>query len=78
MTMLLAALLVASNPAVAPQQQVQVPVPAPATAPAAPKKKERMICKSDPEFTGTRIEKQICLTKEQWNHRAQAAEGAGN
>jgi hypothetical protein len=80
MVMLLAALLVASDPAVTPQQQPnQASIPAIATPAPAPKK-ERMICKSDPEFTGSRIEKQICLTKEQWKRRsaAEAAEGASN
>jgi hypothetical protein len=82
MTMLLAALLVASNPAVAPQQLDQAPTSAPVavTPPAPAPKKERMICKADPEFTGTRISKEICMTKSQWKRRAaaEAAEGASN
>lgn len=71
---LLTALLAASAPVVAPQQS-QTPV---ATVPA--QKKERKICKSDPAFTGSRIEKQICLTKTQWKQREEAAtsEGASN
>ena len=80
MTMLLAALLVASNPAVA-AQQVQIQPAAP-VAPAAerPKKKERMVCRDDPSFTGTRVVKQICLPKSEWDRKAagQATEGGSN
>jgi|tagenome__1003787_1003787.scaffolds.fasta_scaffold20732730_3 hypothetical protein len=73
--MLLSVLLAASAPAVAPQQQSQAPA---GNVPA--QKKERKICKSDPAFTGSRIEKQICLTKTQWKQRedASASEGASN
>ena len=81
MMMLLAAMLVASNPAVAPQQQVQTQPAAEVAAPAAvPQKKERKICRDDPSFTGTRVVKQICLTKWEWDRRAagQATEGASN
>lgn len=82
--MLLAALLVASNPADAPQQQVQTqpaaptPVPAPTAVPQ--KKKERMVCRDDPAFTGTRVVKQICKPKSEWDGTASAqpAEGASN
>ena len=72
---LLSALLAASAPVVAPQQ----PQMAPATT-VPVQKKERKICKSDPAFTGSRIEKQICLTKTQWKQRQDAAssEGASN
>jgi hypothetical protein len=80
MTMLLAALLVASNPAVA-AQQVQIQPAAPVAAAAEkPKKKERMVCRDDPEFTGTRVVKQICLPKSEWDRRAagQATEGGSN
>jgi len=71
---LLSALLAASAPVVAPQQP-QMPA---TNVPA--QKKERKICKSDPAFTGSRIEKQICLTKTQWKQRQDAAssEGASN
>lgn len=79
MTMLLAALLVASNPAVAPQQQVQAQPAAPVAAPAAaPKKKERMVCRDDPSFTGTRVVKQICKPKSEWDGATQPTEGASN
>ena len=81
MTMLLAALLVASNPAVAPQQQVQSQPAAPAATPApAPKKKERMVCRDDPAFTGSRVVKQICKPKSEWEGTAvgQATDGASN
>ena len=76
MTMLLAALLVASNPAVAPQQPNPAQAPAAAAAPAPAPKKERIICKADPEFTGSRISKEICMTKSQWKRRAEAEAAA--
>jgi len=77
MTMLLAALLVASNAAVAAQPQVQAQPAAPVAPPAAaPRKKERMICRDDPEFTGTRVVKQICKPKSEWDRTT--AEGASN
>ena len=76
MMMLLAATLVASNPAVAPEQQATVP---PVTAvPASKPAKERKICKDDgDQFTGTRTHKQLCLTKSEWQRKeaADAAEG---
>jgi hypothetical protein len=74
--MMLAALLVASDPAVAPQQP---PQPSPVSAAPAPKQvKERKICKDDGEqFTGTRTHKQLCLTKAEWKLKeaAEAADG---
>jgi len=72
---ILAALLAATTPNVAPQPALN-----PTAVPAAGPKKERKICKSDPAFTGSRIEKQICLTKSEWKRRDEAAasEGASN
>lgn len=81
MTILLAALLVASNPADAPQQPVQAQTAAPVGAAAAsPKKKERMVCRDDPAFTGTRVVKQICKPKSEWEGTAagQASDGASH
>jgi len=81
MTMLLVALLVASNPAVATEQQVQAQPAAQVAAPAAaPKKKERMVCRDDPAFTGSRVVKQICKPKSEWEGRTagQASDGASN
>lgn len=76
--MMVLTLLLASTPAVASQQ---VQNPAAVAAPAAvPAKKEKKICRDDPAFTGSRITKQLCLTKAQWKSReaAQAGEGASN
>lgn len=38
---------------------------------AAPvkKEKERKICKADPEYTGSRMKKQLCLTAAEWEKR---------
>jgi hypothetical protein len=72
---MLAVLLAATTPNVAPQ-----PAPVASAVPAPAPKKERKICKSDPAFTGSRIEKQLCLTKSEWKRRDEAAasEGASN
>lgn len=74
--MMLLALLLASDPTVT-AQPVQNPA---AVAAPAPAKKEKKICRDDPAFTGSRITKQLCLTKAQWKSReaAQAGEGASN
>ena len=65
MMLLLAALLVASDPAVAAQQPVAA-VPAAAPAPAAKPAKPKLICKSLDADTGTHMSNRVCKTKEEW------------
>ena len=61
MTILLAALLVASDPAVAAQQS------APAASVAAPKKAApKKICKSLDGDTGTHLSRRVCKTEDEW------------
>ncbi|HEX8842479.1 MAG TPA: hypothetical protein VF757_09285 [Sphingomicrobium sp.] len=64
MTLLLAALLVASEPAVAaPQPETITPA---AAAPAPKATKPKKICKSLDADTGTRFAKRVCKTEEEW------------
>jgi hypothetical protein len=53
-----------------------------ATAPAAqeaptavPAKKEKKVCKVDPSFTGSRMQKKICLTEAEWDKRNHSGMG---
>jgi hypothetical protein len=62
MTMLLAALLLVSDPAVAAQQP-QGPAP---TATAAAPVKQRKICKNLDGDTGTHMSRRVCKTTEEW------------
>ncbi len=66
MSLMLAVLLLAADPAAAPAE--------PAAKPA--KASEKKICKVDPEQTGTRFRARICLTEIQWELRAQGKSGA--
>ena len=65
MSILLVALLISANPAVA-----QPPSQAAATQPAKPKK-ERKICKSEDDVTGSHMVQRTCLTQEEWDSRVQ-------
>lgn len=69
MTILLAALLVASEPAVA-TQQAEAPAPATAPAPAAKPVKEKMICKVDDTDSYSRLRKRECHTQSEWDRLA--------
>jgi len=73
MTLLLAALLVASNPAVA-AQQAQTPAPAEA---AKPVQKEKKICRVDTNDSSSRLRKRVCMTQTEWDSKA-AGESAND
>ena len=60
---LFALLLVVENPA-------QAAVTQPADT-AAQETKTKKICKADPNFTGSRMRKKICLTEAEWDLKAQ-------
>lgn len=66
MSLMLAALLLASDPAPAPAQ--------PAAKPA--KTSEKKICKVDPEQTGTRFKARLCLTEVEWEIHARGKDAA--
>jgi hypothetical protein len=59
-------LLVSDTPATTTDAAVTATQAAPATA---PKVKEKKICKTDPEYTGSRMKKNICLTAADWAKR---------
>ena len=64
MMMLLAALLVASDPAVAAEQpSAAAPV---ASAPAAKPAKPKKICKALDADTGSHMSKRVCKTEDEW------------
>jgi hypothetical protein len=63
MTVLLAALLLAVDPATA-TPPVQ---PAPAAAPAPQKVKEKKICKSEVGDVGSRLSRRVCLSQREWD-----------
>jgi hypothetical protein len=68
MTLLLAALLVASDPAVAAQQpQSQTPAPAEV---AKPVQKEKKICRVDTNDSSSRLRKRVCMTQTEWDSKA--------
>lgn len=60
----------------------QAATPAAATlspAPVAveqPQKSEKKICKVDPNYTGTRMRKKLCLTETQWTKKSQGKDAA--
>jgi hypothetical protein len=64
MTLLLAALLVASDPAVAAPQPATAASVAAAPAPKAAKPKK--ICKSLDADTGTHMSRRLCKTEDEW------------
>lgn len=71
MSILLAALLLSADPAAATSAP-PVATPPPASQPAAkPKKqKEKKICRTVDDATGSRMIQRTCLTQEQWDARA--------
>jgi hypothetical protein len=71
MSILLAALLLSADPAAAASAP-PVATPPPASQPAAkPKKqKEKKICRTVDDATGSRMIQRTCLTQEQWDARA--------
>ena len=75
MTLLLAALLVASDPAVG-AQQLQAPAPAPMQA-AKPAQKEKKICRVDTNDSSSRLRKRVCMTQTEWDNKA-AGESAND
>ena len=65
MSLLLVAVLLSADPS------LQAP-PAPAAQTVAPKpKKEKKICKTDDDTTGSHMVKRTCLTQEEWDSRVQ-------
>ena len=65
---LFALLIVAENPA-----STAAAEPA-GSAPQATK--ERKVCKADPNFTGSRMRKKICMTEAEWDLKAQGKSAA--
>lgn len=65
MSIMLAALLISADPSVA-----QAVPQAAATQPAKPKK-EKKICRTDDDVTGSHMVKRTCLTQEEWDARVQ-------
>ncbi len=64
---LFSVLLLAADPAAAAQPSP----PAPMAATEVPKKKEKLICRTNEANTGSRVRKNICLTPTQWTQRQQ-------
>ena len=65
MSLLLVAALLSADPAVQA-------VPAPVGQTVAPKpKKEKKICKTEDDTTGSHMVKRTCLTQEEWDNRVQ-------
>lgn len=60
MALFLAALLLVADPSAASQAD---PIEAPKV------EKEKKICKVDPNFTGTRMRKRICMTETEWANK---------
>jgi hypothetical protein len=65
MSILLAALLLSTDPTGAPPV-ANATTPAQSSAPAKPQK-EKKICRADPTETGSHMVKRICLTQDQWD-----------
>ena len=65
MTFVLSLLLVSAQTALAPQSSATA-------APAAetPKPKPKKICRLDPETSGSRMAKRLCLTEEEWEQHS--------
>ena len=62
---MLAALLLAAEPATPPQPPAVSPV-----APAAQKpEKEKQICKVDTADTSSRLRKRVCMTQTEWDRK---------
>ena len=74
MTLLLAALLVAFDPAVAAQQPQVPAIPAEA---AKPVQKEKKICRVDTNDSSSRLRKRVCMTQTEWDNKA-AGESAND
>ena len=70
MSLLLAALLVSTDPAAAEQQ-------APAAALAAKPAKEKKICKTDTNESSSRLRRRVCLTQTEWEQK-EAGKSAGD
>ena len=64
MSILLAALLVSADPAVA---QAPAPVQAPATA---QKVEEKQVCRIDTSDSSSRLRKRVCMTQSEWDRKA--------
>ena len=81
MIMLLAALLLASDPAVAPQQpQASAAVAPAAAAPseaAKPAQKVKKICRVDTNDSSSRLRKRVCMTQTEWDNKT-AGESAND
>jgi hypothetical protein len=69
--LLFSVMLLASDPTT-----TAAPAASDSTEQAAPVKKEKKICKTDPEYTGSRMKKQICLTAAEWTKRTQTGVGS--
>lgn len=65
MSLLLVAALLSADPSVQA-------APAPVAQTVAPKpKKEKKICKSEDDTTGSHMVKRTCLTQDEWDNRVQ-------
>ena len=65
MSLLLVAALLSADPSVQA-------APAPVAQTVAPKpKKEKKICKSEDDTTGSHMVKRTCLTQEEWDNRVE-------
>lgn len=65
---LFALLIIADNSA-----STEVTQPAEA---ATQSEKEKKICKADPNYTGSRMRKKLCLTEAEWDAKAQGKSAA--
>jgi hypothetical protein len=64
MSILLAALLLSADPAVAQ-------APAPAEAPATARKiEEKQVCRIDTSDSSSRLRKRVCMTQTEWDRKA--------
>lgn len=66
MSILFAALLLASGPTGAPPVTNVAATPQ-ASIPAAKPRKEKKVCRADPTETGSHMVKRVCRTQEQWD-----------
>jgi hypothetical protein len=64
MVSLFALLLLAQTPASDAHPEGHAPV-------ATAEKSDKKICKVDPNYTGSRMRKKLCLTQSEWTLRAQ-------
>lgn len=65
MSILLAALLISADPSAAQT------APQPTATQSAKPKKERKICKTEDDVTGSHMVKRTCLTQQEWDTRVQ-------